>query len=116
MHADSPEAILEKAKAFLHEQVKDASPKGRKSRPQEALAKVIRPLYHPGHPMLLFNAPNTLHTTLQTICITSKVLMYYIVRPTHQTVNCAAECFLNVHCSFRGYHCQYVYVALTQTT
>ena len=40
LHADSPEAILEKAKAFLHEQAKEASPKGRKSRPQEALAKV----------------------------------------------------------------------------
>ena len=40
VHADSPEAIMEKAKAFLQDQAKDTSPKGRKARPQEALAKV----------------------------------------------------------------------------
>ena len=49
VHADSPEVIMEKAKAFLQDQAKEASPKGRKARPQEALAKVGAALHPPAH-------------------------------------------------------------------
>ena len=37
-----PEEIMEAAKSFLMEHTKQGSPKGRKPRPQEALAKVRR--------------------------------------------------------------------------
>jgi len=41
IQSTTPEDIMETAKNFLMEQTKQGSPKGRKTRPQEALAKVI---------------------------------------------------------------------------
>lgn len=40
IQSTTPEDIMETAKNFLMEQTKQGSPKGRKTRPQEALAKV----------------------------------------------------------------------------
>lgn len=40
IQSTTPEEIMETAKNFLMEQTKQGSPKGRKTRPQEALAKV----------------------------------------------------------------------------
>ncbi|DBA66789.1 TPA: hypothetical protein ACH3X2_001931 [Trebouxia sp. C0005] len=41
IQSTTPEDIMETAKNFLMEQTKQGSPKGRKTRPQEALAKVL---------------------------------------------------------------------------
>lgn len=45
IQSSTPEAIMETAKSFLADQTKQGS-KGKKTRPQEALAKVHLPCWH----------------------------------------------------------------------